>query len=43
MILNDIRVAAGAELVDSAVEADIDLSPESIDNTTILNLLQEKA
>jgi hypothetical protein len=41
--LNEILVAAGAKLVGSATEADIDLSPESIDKTTILNLLQKKA
>ncbi|GHO90288.1 hypothetical protein KSF_003360 [Reticulibacter mediterranei] len=41
--LNDILAAAGAKFVDSATEADIDLSPESIDKTTILNLLQKKA
>jgi hypothetical protein len=41
--LNDILAAAGAEFVGSAIEADIDLSPESIDKATILNLLQEKA
>lgn len=42
IVLNDVLVAAGAKLVETTAEADIDLSPESIDKTTILNLLQEK-
>lgn len=43
IVLNDVLVAAGAELVQTADEADIDLSPERLDKTTILNLLQAKA
>lgn len=42
IVLNDVLVAAGAELVDIAGEADIDLSPESLDKTTILEMLTEK-
>lgn len=42
IVLNDILVLAGAELVDSPVDADIDLSPEAIDKTTILSLIQEQ-
>lgn len=43
IVLNDVLVAAGAELVTDVAEADIDLSPESIDKASILNLLQKKA
>jgi len=43
IVLNDVLVAAGAELVGAASEADIDLSPESIDKTSILNLLRADA
>lgn len=42
IVLNDILVAAGAELVDTIEAADIDLSPESIDKTSILNLLRDR-
>lgn len=40
IVLNDVLVAAGAELVTDIAEADIDLSPEVVDKTTILALLQ---
>jgi len=40
LVLNDVLLAAGAELVKTADEADIDLSPESIDKATIIGLLQ---
>lgn len=43
IILNDVLVTAGAELVNNVGDADIDLSPESIDKTTILNLLKKEA
>lgn len=43
IVLNDVLVAAGAELVDQVADADIDLSPEAIDKTTILSLLQVAA
>jgi hypothetical protein len=42
IVLNDVLVAAGAELVDEVAEADIDLSPERVDKTTILELLTKK-
>jgi hypothetical protein len=42
IVLNDVLAAAGAELVGSATEADIDLSPESINKTSLLNLLRER-
>lgn len=38
IVLNDVLVAAGADLVASATESDIDLSPESIDKNSILEL-----
>ena len=41
IILNDVLVSAGAEIVDDVSKADIDLSPESIDKSTILSLLKE--
>jgi hypothetical protein len=37
--LKDILLKAGAELVDDKAESDIDLSPESLEKDTILNLL----
>src|SRR5579883_502126 len=40
IVLNDVLAAAGAQLVGSAAEADIDLSPESIDKTSLLELLR---
>lgn len=40
--LNDVLAEAGAELVSTAAEADIDLSPENIDKTSILDLLRKK-
>lgn len=40
IVLNDILVAAGAEMVNDPAEADVDLSPEAVDKTTILGLLQ---
>jgi len=42
IVLNDVLLAAGAELVDTASEAEIDLSPESIDKTSILELLRDR-
>jgi hypothetical protein len=40
IVLNDVLSAAGAELVGNVADADIDLSPESIDKTTILDLIR---
>lgn len=40
IVLNDVLVAAGAVMVATQAEADIDLSPETIDKTTILDLLR---
>lgn len=41
IVLNDVLVAAGAIIIDTdPLEADIDLSPEVVDKTTIINLLQ---
>lgn len=40
IVLNDVLVAAGAELVEEPGEDVLDLSPEAIDRTTILALLQ---
>ncbi|MBB3752407.1 hypothetical protein FHT44_004919 [Mycolicibacterium sp. BK634] len=37
--LNDVLIAAGAILIDTPEQADIDLSPEAVDKTTIINLL----
>jgi hypothetical protein len=42
IVLNDLLVAAGAIMVKEATEADIDLSPEAIDKTTIIGLLSPK-
>lgn len=42
IVLNDVLVAAGAELVDEVSDAEIDLSPESIDKTSILALLKQE-
>ena len=42
IVLNDVLASAGAELVGSATEADIDLSPENIDKTSLLDLLRER-
>lgn len=41
IVLNDVLVSAGAELVSEAKDADIDLTPEAIDKTTILDLLKD--
>lgn len=41
IILNDILADAGAEFVEDVAEADIDLTPEAIDKTSILQLLKE--
>ncbi|MGW5074059.1 hypothetical protein [Rhodococcus sp. NPDC004095] len=41
IVLNDVLVAAGAVLVDQVAEADIDLSPEAVDKTSILALLEK--
>jgi hypothetical protein len=38
--LNDVLVDAGAELVDDKTEAEIDLSPESLEKDTIISILQ---
>jgi hypothetical protein len=38
--LNDVLVDAGAEIVDDKTEAEIDLSPESLEKDTIISLLQ---
>lgn len=43
IVLNDVLVAAGAELVEDVINADIDLSPEAVDKTTILELLTKKS
>jgi hypothetical protein len=37
--LNDILVRAGAEMIDDAFDADLDLSPEAVDKNTFLELL----
>jgi hypothetical protein len=37
--LNDVLVQAGAELVDDVADADIDLSVEAIDKTSLIALL----
>lgn len=42
IILNDVLVAAGAEIVDEPTDGALDLSPEVVDKTTILDLLAEK-
>jgi len=42
IILNDVLEAAGATIVDEPGEDVIDLSPEAIDKTTILDLLSKK-
>jgi hypothetical protein len=42
IVLNEVLADAGAELVGSATEADIDLSPESINKTSLLDLLRGK-
>lgn len=42
IVLNDVLAAAGAELVGSVTEADIDLSPENIDKTSLLDLLRAR-
>lgn len=41
IVLNDVLATAGAELVTSATEADIDLSPEHINKTSLLDLLHK--
>lgn len=41
ILLNDVLVAAGATIVDEPGEDVIDLSPEAIDKTTIIDLLKE--
>jgi hypothetical protein len=40
IVLNDVLATAGAEFVGSATDADIDLSPESINKTCLLDLLR---
>jgi hypothetical protein len=43
IVLNDVLTQAGAIIVDTdPLEADIDLSPEAVDKTTILDLLKKK-
>lgn len=42
IVLNDVLLAAGAEIVDQMEEGALDLSPEAVDKTTILSLLEEK-
>ena len=42
IVLNDVLVAAGATIVEEMGEDVIDLSPEAIDKTTILDLLKEE-
>ncbi|HEY0753785.1 MAG TPA: hypothetical protein VGD98_07480 [Ktedonobacteraceae bacterium] len=42
IVLNDVLAAAGAELVADVTEAEIDLSPESINKTSILDLLLDQ-
>ena len=41
IVLNDVLEAAGATIVDEPGEGVIDLSPEAIDKTTIIDLLKE--
>lgn len=40
IVFNDVLAAAGAIMVDSNIDADLDLSPEAVDKTTFLGLLQ---
>jgi lipopolysaccharide assembly outer membrane protein LptD (OstA) len=40
IVLNDVLVAAGAEIVDSIADADIDLSLENVNKMSILDLLK---
>lgn len=43
IVLNDVLAAAGAIIIDTdPLEADIDLSPEAVDKTTIIDLLKKK-
>lgn len=42
IMLNDVLAAAGAELVGSVTEADIDLSPENINKVSLLDLLRKQ-
>lgn len=42
IVLNDVLEAAGATIVETMAEGAIDLSPETIDKTTILDLLKEE-
>lgn len=42
IILNDVLESAGATIVEEMAEGVVDLSPEAVDKTTILNLLGEK-
>lgn len=42
LLLNDVLIAAGAELVESPADADIDLSPEAIDKDSIIALLRSE-
>jgi hypothetical protein len=42
IVLNDVLAAAGVELVGSTTEAEIDLSPEAINKTSILDLLRNR-
>lgn len=43
IVLNDVLVAAGAEILEQPEDGALDLSPEAIDKTTILNLLSPAA
>jgi hypothetical protein len=43
MILNDLLLMAGAIMVADPAQADIDLSPEEIDKSTIIGLLAQKS
>jgi hypothetical protein len=42
IILNDVLTAAGAEIVEEPTDGALDLSPEAVDKTTIINLLTEE-
>lgn len=42
IVLNDVLALAGAEIVDGPTDGALDLSPEAVDKTTILDLLVKK-
>jgi hypothetical protein len=42
IVLNDVLEAAGAEIVNEPTDGALDLSPEAVDKTTILDLLAKK-